>query len=170
MTNVFSYKRFGLNVFFQGNYGNDIYNSTRVDLEGMFDSKNQSTAVLDRWTESNRNTSIPRAGLGTESVRNSTRFVEDGSYLRVKSITLSYNINPDPLRKLGINKLSIYTTGQNLFTMTNYSGFDPEVNAFSASGVNTVDGITGGKGTEIGVDYGTYPQSKTIIFGVNVEF
>jgi TonB-linked SusC/RagA family outer membrane protein len=170
MTNVFSYKRFGLNVFLQGTYGNDIYNSTRVDLEGMFDSKNQSTAVLNRWTESNRNTSIPRAGLGTESVRNSTRFIEDGSYLRVKSITLSYNIDPQPLKKLGINKLSVFTTGQNLLTMTNYSGFDPEVNAFSANGTNTVDGITGGKGTEIGVDYGTYPQSKTIIFGVNVEF
>lgn len=161
MTNTFSYKRFDLNIFLQGSYGNDIYNSTRVDLEGMFDSKNQSTAVLNRWTENNRNTDIPRPlNNSTYNIRNSTRFVEDGSYLRVKSITLSYNVNPEALKRLGINKLSVYTTGQNLITLTDYSGFDPEVNAY---GVNS-------KGTEVGVDYGTYPQSKTVIFGVNLEF
>lgn len=157
LTNSLSYKRFDLNIFFQGSVGNDVYNATRVDLEGMFDSKNQSTAVLNRWTPENTNTSIPRPG-DISNVRNSSRFVEDGSYLRLKSITLAYNFNPDFLNRFGINRLSVYTTGQNLLTFTNYSGFDPEVNAFGRSA------------TELGVDYGTYPQSRTVTFGINLEF
>lgn len=158
LTNTLSYKNFDLNVFFQGSVGNDVYNATRVDLEGMFDSKNQSTAVLRRWTPENTITDIPRAVANINNVRNSTRFVEDGSYVRLKSITLSYNFSPDFLDRLGVNKLSLYTTGQNLLTFTNYSGFDPEVNAFGRSA------------TELGVDYGTYPQARTVTFGVNLEF
>lgn len=157
LTNSLSYKRFDLNIFFQGSVGNDVYNATRVDLEGMFDSKNQSTVVLDRWTPENTDTDIPRAG-NINNVRNSSRFVEDGSYVRLKAITLAYNFNPEFLNKFGVNKLSLYTTGQNLLTFTNYSGFDPEVNAFGRSA------------TELGVDYGTYPQSRTVTFGVNLEF
>lgn len=159
-TNSFSWKRFDLNLFFQGSYGNDIYNATRIDLEGMFDSKNQSVAVLRRWTPDNRNTDIPRAvgGGNVDNVRNSTRFVEDGSYVRLKAVTLTYNINPARLKRLGIEKLSVYSTGQNLLTFTNYSGFDPEVNAFGRSA------------TELGIDYGTYPQARTLTFGLNVEF
>ena len=157
LTNTIGYERWSLNVFFQGSQGNDIYNATRVDLEGMFDSKNQSTAVLNRWTPTNTITDIPRAG-NIDNVNNSSRFVEDGSYLRLKSITLSYNVNTDLLNKIGIQKLSIYGTGQNLLTFTKYSGFDPEVNAFGQSA------------TVLGVDYGTYPQARTIIFGLNMEF
>ncbi|MBN8682904.1 MAG: TonB-dependent receptor [Chitinophagales bacterium] len=160
LTNTLSWRRFDLNCFFQGSYGNDVYNATRIDLEGMFDSKNQSTAVLRRWTPNNRNTDIPRAvgGGNVDNVRNSTRFVEDGSYLRLKSITLTYNLNPERLKRLGISKFALYTTGQNLLTFTKYSGFDPEVNAFGLSA------------TELGVDYGTYPQARTLTVGLNVEF
>ena len=160
LTNTFSWKRFDLNLFFQGSYGNDVYNATRIDLEGMFDSKNQSTAVLRRWTPENRNTDIPRAaGNGSvDNVRNSTRFVEDGSYVRLKAVTLTYNFNPVHFKRLGISKFSVYATGQNLLTLTNYSGFDPEVNAFGRSA------------TELGVDYGTYPQARTLIVGLNAEF
>ncbi len=160
LTNNFSWKNFDLNIFFQGSQGNDIYNATRVDLEGMFDSKNQSTAVLRRWTPDNRDTDIPRAigGGKVDNVRNSTRFVEDGSYIRLKAITLAYNINPKSLERLKVQKLSVYVTGQNLLTITNYSGFDPEVNAFGRSA------------TELGIDYGTYPQARTLTAGVNVEF
>lgn len=160
LTNTFNWKRFDLNFFFQGSYGNDVYNATRIDLEGMFDSKNQSSAVLRRWTPDNRNTDIPRAvGNGNvDNVRNSTRFVEDGSYVRLKAITLTYNFNPKWFGKSGIRNLSVYATGQNLLTITNYSGFDPEVNAFGLSA------------TELGVDYGTYPQARSLTFGVNAEF
>jgi TonB-linked SusC/RagA family outer membrane protein len=157
-TNALSFKRFDLNIFFQGSVGNDIYNATRVDLEGMFDHKNQSTAVLNRWTPENPNTDMPRAVNNINNARNSTRFVEDGSYVRLKAITLAYNFDTEFLNRLGINKLSVYTTGQNLLTFTDYSGFDPEVNAFGLSA------------TELGVDYGTYPQAKTVTFGINLEF
>lgn len=159
-TNALSWKRFDLNLFFQGSYGNDLYNATRIDLEGMFDSKNQSVDVLRRWTPDNRNTDIPRAvgGGNVDNVRNSTRFVEDGSYVRLKSVTLTYNINEERLKRIGLQKLAVYATGQNLLTFTNYSGFDPEVNAFGRSA------------TELGIDYGTYPQARTVIVGLNVEF
>lgn len=157
LTNTLTYKNWNLSFFFQGSQGNDVFNATRVDLEGMFDSKNQSTAVLRRWTETNKNTDIPRAG-NINNVNNSTRFVEDGSYLRLKAITLGYDLSGDLLNRVGIRKLYVYGTGQNLLTFTNYSGFDPEVNAFGQSS------------KELGVDYGTYPQARTIIFGINVEF
>jgi len=91
-------------------------------------------------------------------VRNSTRFVEDGSYVRLKSVTLSYRIIDNNPKVKVIKKLSIYVTGENLLTFTNYTGFDPEVNAFGSSA------------TELGIDYGTYPQSKTLILGLNMEF
>jgi TonB-dependent starch-binding outer membrane protein SusC len=170
MTNSFTYKNFNLAVFLQGSQGNDIFNATRVDLEGMFDNKNQSTDVLSRWKQEGDITNIPKATPGNlDNVRNSTRFVENGSYLRVKSISLTYNVKAKFLNTIGITKLSLYATGQNLFTLTDYSGFDPEVNAFgtirSADDPNAVN-----KGTELGVDYGTYPQSKAVIFGLNVQF
>ncbi len=159
-TNNLSYARFDLNVFFQGSYGNDIYNATRIDLEGMFDSKNQSVDVMRRWTPENTITDIPRAigGGNVDNVRNSSRFVEDGSYVRLKSITLSYKLLENNSRFKAIRKLSLYVTGQNLITLTNYSGFDPEVNAF------------GNSATELGIDYGTYPQARSLILGINVEF
>ena len=157
-TNNFSYKRFSLDVFFQGSYGNDIFNASRIDLEGMFDSKNQSTAVLRRWTTNNRNTDIPKIinDGNLYNVNNSSRFVEDGSYLRLKAVTLSYDFNMQKIK--AIKKLSVYATAQNLLTFTKYSGFDPEVNAFGRSA------------TELGIDYGTYPQSISMIFGANIEF
>jgi hypothetical protein len=159
-TNDLVYKRWNLNIFFQGSVGNDIYNATRIDLEGMFDSKNQSTVVMDRWTPENTDTDIPRAvgGGNVDNVRNSTRFIEDGSYLRLKSVTLSYNILDNNPKFKAINKLTVYCTGQNLLTLTGYSGFDPEVNAF------------GNSATELGIDYGTYPQSINVIFGLSVQF
>jgi TonB-linked SusC/RagA family outer membrane protein len=156
-TNNFNYWRFDLNIFFQGTVGNDIFNATRIDLEGMFDSKNQSTAVLDRWTPENTITDIPRAA-NMDNVRNSTRFIENGSYCRLKTVTLSYTVldnNPD---FKFIKKFSVYATGENLLTFTGYSGFDPEVNAY------------GNNATEMGIDYGTYPQSINVIFGLNVQF
>ena len=160
ITNSVSWRRFDLNFFFQGSYGNDIFNATRIDLEGMFDSKNQSTAVLRRWTPNNRITDIPRAvgGGNVDNVRNSSRFVEDGSYLRLKSITLTYHLQSKAFKKAGISQFSVYTTGQNLLTLTKYSGFDPEVNAFGLSA------------TELGIDYGTYPQARTLTVGLNATF
>ncbi len=158
-TNNLAYGRFDLNIFFQGSYGNDIFNATRIDLEGMFDSKNQSTAVLRRWTPENTITDIPKVSKDNlENVSNSTRFVEDGSYLRLKSLTLSYTVIDKSQNIKVLKKLSVYATGQNLLTFTRYTGFDPEVNAFGTSAV------------ELGIDYGTYPQARSLVVGLNVEF
>lgn len=157
MTNTFSYAGLNLSVFLQGSQGNDIFNASRIDTEGMFDFRNQSKAVLDRWKRPGMITDIPRVG-NIENSHNSTRFVEDGSYLRLKTVTLSYDFNKKWLKKMHLSKLQAYVTGQNLLTLTKYSGYDPEVNAYGADAVAQ------------GVDYGTYPQSKALIFGLNVEF
>lgn len=156
-TNDFSWKGFTLSLFFQGSYGNQIFNASRIDTEGMVDFRNQSTAVLGRWKRPGMITDVPRSG-NVENIHNSTRFVEDGSYLRLKNLTLSYNLPKTLLLKAGIDKVQIYVTGQNLLTFTNYSGYDPEVNAYGSSSV------------ALGVDYGTYPQARTCIIGVNVTF
>ena len=156
-TNDFSYKNFTLSVFFQGSYGNDIYNASRIETEGMYDGKNQSTAVLNRWKKRGDITDIPRAVKGTDNIKASSRWVEDGSYLRLKTLTLAYNLPTQALQQYGIRKVQPYFTAQNLWTLTNYKGFDPEVN----------EGLSG---PTMGIDWGTYPQTKSFIFGLNIEF
>jgi hypothetical protein len=158
VTNTFSYKGITLDVLLTGSQGNDIFNASRIDLEGMKDSKNQSTAVLDHWTTPGQITDVPKPGPGSGIVAptaNSTRWIEDGSYVRLKSITLGYNFK----KFWGLNSLKLYVTGQNLYTWTKYSGFDPEVSAFN-----------GNVGTAPGVDYGTYPQVRTYILGLKAGF
>jgi hypothetical protein len=125
----------------------------------MTDPKNQSLTVLNRWRQPGDMTDIPRSSFGSaDNSRVSTRFIEDASYLRVKAVTLSYSFSNDILKKLKLSALKLYATGENLFTITNYSGFDPEVNAF------------GGSNTIRGIDFGTYPQTRTAIFGLNLSF
>jgi hypothetical protein len=160
MTNTLTYKNFGLNFFVQGNYGNDIYNASRIDTEGMFDTKNQSTRVLARWKRPGMETTIPRASSegDTQNVLTSSRFVEDGSYLRLKNITLNYQFDASLIKPLQLSAANFYITATNLFTMTKYRGFDPEVN------------FGGNSGTVLGIDYGTYPQSKSVIAGINITF
>jgi TonB-dependent starch-binding outer membrane protein SusC len=165
MTNTVGYKNFNLSLFIQGTQGNDILNATRIETEGMTDAKNQSSVVQNRWKAPGDITDIPRAVWGvTNNSRLSTRFVEDGSYLRVKAVTLAYTIPQAILSKIKLNNARVYVTGENLFTLTDYSGFDPEVSAFG----NDSDNRT--KNTALGIDYGTYPQARNIIFGVNVSF
>ncbi|AXG70673.1 TonB-dependent receptor SusC [Kordia sp. SMS9] len=159
ITNTINYKGFGVFVFLQGSQGNDLLNATRIETEGMIDPKNQSVAVLNRWRQPGDITNIPRASFGnSDNSRVSTRFIEDASYLRFKAITLSYNFSEKILETLNVSSLKIYATGENIFTITDYSGFDPEVNAF------------GGSNTIRGIDFGTYPQTRNLIFGLNVTF
>jgi hypothetical protein len=158
MTNNVSYKNFNLSIFLQGSQGNDIYNASRYETEGMYNGQNQSTEVIRRWRIPGQITDMPRASKSTDNLRASTRFVEDGSYLRLKNLTLSYNVEAPILKKWKIARLQPYFTAQNLFTITNYKGFDPEVNQY------------GGSSTVQGVDWGTYPQVKTFIFGLNIDF
>ncbi|WEK37141.1 MAG: TonB-dependent receptor [Candidatus Pseudobacter hemicellulosilyticus] len=159
ITNSFRFQQFELSFFLQGTQGNDLFNASRIELESMNDSKNQSTAVLDRWKTAGQLTSIPKAIKGsTENTQISSRYVEDGSYLRMRAITLSYAFRPTLLECWGLSRLNLYATAQNLFTITNYSGFDPEVSQFNNDR------------RQMGIDYGTYPQSRSFIFGVNVDF
>ena len=155
MTNTFSWKGVNLSIFIQGSYGNDIYNASRMETEGMYDGKNQSTRVLNRWRIPGQITDVPKAGF---DMKNSTYFVENGSYLRVKDISISYNIQGKLLKKWGVTRLQPYFTATNLLTWTSYSGMDPEVNQW------------GNSGAVQGIDWGTYPPSKSFVFGINVEF
>ena len=160
ITNSFSYKGFSLDILTTGSQGNEIFNASRIDLEGMKDNKNQSVVVLDRWTTAGQITDVPKAGptnyQGIAATANSTRWIEDGSYVRMKAVTLGYNFKK---LFLGLQSLKLYATGQNLVTWTKYSGFDPEVSAFG-----------GNTGTGQGIDYGTYPQVRTFIFGLKAGF
>lgn len=153
-TNNFTYKNWYLDTLITGSVGNDIYNASRFELELMNDFKNQSTVVLNRWTTPGQITNVPKA-RATDVDKISDRFVEDGSYIKLKSITLGYNFQ-NPFK--GVSKLNVYVTGQNLYTITDYTGFDPEVNAFA--GTNGV----------LGIDYGTYPQVKTFVVGLKANF
>jgi TonB-dependent starch-binding outer membrane protein SusC len=165
MTNYFSYLGLSLTIFLQGSQGNDIYNASRMETEGMYDAKNQSTRVLDRWRRPGQITYMPRATSAKDNLVASTRFVEDGSYLRVKTLTLSYDIKVNLLRKWGINKLQPYFTAENLLTFTRYTGFDPEVSQYGNDPQNP-----NYSALMQGIDWGTYPQSKSYIFGLNIEF
>lgn len=159
MTNTLAYKNFELSLFVQGVQGNDIFNATRVETEGMSDAKNQTIEVANRWRQPGDVTSIPKATPNsTDNSRISTRFVEDGSFARVKALTIGYNVPKEILSKVKMSNAKVYVTGENLFTITNYSGYDPEVNAF------------GGSNKAMGIDFGTYPQTRNLIFGVNLSF
>ncbi len=155
MTNSFSWKGINLSIFLQGSYGNDIFNASRMETEGMYDGKNQTTRVLNRWRIPGQITDVPKAGF---DMKNSTYFVEDGSYLRIKDISISYSFSGAWLKKAGISRLQPYFTATNLVTFTKYKGMDPEVNQW------------GGSGAVQGIDWGTYPQSKSFVFGLNLDF
>jgi TonB-linked SusC/RagA family outer membrane protein len=157
-TNTFKYKNLDLMVFLQYSYGNEIYNNTRAFFAGMNGIFGQGEEVLKRWTPENPNTDVPRAVYGdpNNNRRTSTRWIEDGSYLRVKNVALGYTLSPEVLRKLNLSNLRIYIAAQNLFTFTNYSGLDPEVNTFGYSN------------TSLGTDFLTYPNARTYMIGVNL--
>lgn len=159
LSNSFTLKNFDFSFLIEGTYGNEMLNATRIELEGMSDPKNQSIAVLNRWRQPGDITNIPRADFAsTSNSLISTRFIEDASYLRFKAVTLGYRFPKSITEKLKITELRFYATGENLFTITNYSGLDPEVNAFGSS--NTVRGI----------DFGTFPQTRNFLFGASIKF
>lgn len=163
-----SYKGWNLSMLVQGVYGNEVYNGVKVLTQGMMRLFNSDKKVLNAWTPENRNTDVPRAISGdpNHNARTSTRFVEDGSYLRIKSLTISYNIPKNTISSVlkgALSDLQIYLTGYNLLTLTKYSGYDPEIGASYM--------YSGGNATLLqGVDFGFYPQPRSIILGINVSF
>ena len=153
--NDFQYKGFDLNVFFQGAFGYSLYNMNRLVLEST-----TSTDALNRWVAGkNENTDIPREGyfLSTYGSYVNSRFVEKASYIRLKSVSLGYNVPVNLIKQIKfIEALRIYASGQNLATFTKYTGTDPEVNTHSASNV-------GG-----GIDFNSFPAFKTFVFGIKI--
>lgn len=158
-TNNFTYKQFDLNVFFQWSYGNDIQNMNRHVFEGNALGKRflqQYESYTDRWSPDNQNSSNYRTG-GFSVAGYSSRTIEDGSFLRLKTVSLGYNIPKTILDKVKIKTARIFLSGQNLYTWTKYKGLDPEVSTY-----NSV--LTGG------FDYSAYPRARTLAFGANVTF
>ncbi len=157
-----TYKGFDLTMFIQGVNGNKIYNGTRVITEGMQRLFNSGTEVMNAWTPTNTNTNVPRAVTGdpNSNARPSDRFLEDGSYLRIKNLNIGYSLPASLLSFTNgtVKKFRIYFTAQNLLTVTKYKGYDPEV------GSRNYNALTNG------VDYGQFPQPRTFIGGVQLGF
>lgn len=162
ITNSFSYKGIELSVFFNGVFGNKLnfYGVGRFSsANGRFED-NQTSNQLAAWTPQNPNTNVPEARLFfNNGAQPSSRFIEDGSFLRLRNVTLAYNLPKTVISRLKMNSARIFVTGQNLLTFTKYSGWDPEVNA---------DDIV--TNVAIGYDFYTAPQAKTITAGVNIGF
>lgn len=156
ITNNFNWKGFDLSIFFQGVQGNKILNDNVRTLELFNGQQNAAGSALDRWTESNPSVTTPRAKLDPAPVF-SNRLVEDGSFVRLKNISLGYTLPKHVIEKLKLSNIRVFVIGQNLITWTNYSGFDPEV----TSGNNT---------TQQGTDAGIYPVSRTVSAGLSVIF
>jgi TonB-linked SusC/RagA family outer membrane protein len=153
-----AYKGFDMSLFFDGKQGNDIYNSQRNLGDFAYFGFNYGTNTLDAWTPSNANSNIPALSTlnSNNELQASSYFVEDGSYFRLKTITLGYSFNQNLVKKFGMGNLRLYFVGQNLFSFTSFTGFDYEVPGLSAGGI----GVAG---------YGI-PHYKSVAFGINAKF
>ena len=156
-SNNFTYKNFDLNVFFQWSYGNDIYNANRLALEtGMLINTNQFASYANRWSPSNPDSNMPGV-RGTTNMAYSTRVVEDGSFIRLKTVQLAYMLPADFLKRIKIKSAKVYMAAQNIITWSNYSGYDPEVSVRRTA-------------LTPGFDYSAYPRAFTATLGLNVNF
>ena len=162
LTNTFSYKNFDLTIFLHGSVGNDLLNMTRMNLEW-----NRTTAALNRWTPTNTNTDIPRNGFYYSKYGGyiNSHFIENASFLRMKMITLGYTLN-SPKRNI-FKSIRLYGSVENLFTITGYSGWDPEVDTKGYES-NSTGGQTANAGA--GMDYNSYPNMRTFTVGLNLNF
>ena len=154
MTNTFSYKGFEINLFLQYCYGNDIFNYNAIELELPTGGNNVYADLTDRWSTTNTDGKYPVANTNRSAVFSSA-YIEDGSYLKVKTLTLAYIFPGMNLKH--ITNMKLYVTGQNIFSFTRYRGYDPEVSYRGATNL------------ELGEDYGGYPQAKTYLLGIRFD-
>lgn len=159
-TNNFSYKNFDITLFIQGSHGAKILNYLKRNTEALNNYYyNQLTTAFDRWTPNNPDSDIPRFTQSNPNNRAiSDRFVEDGSYLRIQTLSIGYQLPQNLMNKLFIKNARVYLSAQNLYTFTKYSGFDPELGSFNRSI------------TLMNIDNGKYPNPRTITIGANIEF
>jgi TonB-linked SusC/RagA family outer membrane protein len=160
-----AYKNFDFSAFIQGVQGNKVYMQINKDIEGFY----RAFPVTERfyenhWTTENPSNEVPRAAWGgaTNNNRPSTRFIEDGSYVRLKNIQIGYTLPNSLSKKFRVEQLRIYVSAQNLFTYTRFSGLDPEM--------QTSENAAGEGDRAVGIDWGTYPTSKTYLIGLNLTF
>ena len=144
------WKGFDCQLFFQGVYGNKIFNAVRIRTEGTGNEATLSTTMRDVWTESNPNGSIPNPYGSTYNKEDNSRYIENGAYLRLKNFQIGYTLPVKVVKKANISNCRLYISVNNLLTFTHYTGYDPEISG--------------------GVDYGNYPQSRTFTIGANINF
>ncbi len=171
-SNNFSYKGFNLSLLIQGVHGNDVFNTPRIRLEGP--GQGTSTALLNKWTPTNQGSDIPAFNKASDYqsivgfpnkynidalyVGSTSRWVENGSYIRLKNITLGYNIPAKVSSKLGIKNSRVFISGTNLLTRSKYTGYDPEVSSFNNNDASA------------GIDFGNYPTPKIFTVGLEISF
>ncbi len=162
LTNTFTYKNFDMSIFFHGSVGNDVLNMNRMNLEWK-----RTTDALNRWTPSNTDTDLPRNGFYYAQYGGYTNshFVEDATFVRLKNITLGYTI---PSKFKFLSSLRVYVVAENLFTLTNYTGWDPEVDTkgYEVTTRGNVQNANAGAG----LDFNSYPSMKSFTVGLNVTF
>jgi TonB-linked SusC/RagA family outer membrane protein len=159
VNNSFNYKSFSLSIFIQGVQGNEIVNFNKFGLESFNGTQNNSRVALKRWTPENPTNEYPKATVAARSNILSDHQVEDGSYLRVKDITLSFDFRKLLASKnLKFGMFQLFISGKNLITITNYSGYDPEINRFISDALR------------FGADFGSYPSAKIYTTGLNITF
>jgi TonB-linked SusC/RagA family outer membrane protein len=161
LNNNFTYKRFDLNIFMQWSYGTEVVNANRIWYESGYGlqqrpGQNQFAARANAWTQENQNTDVPRFHPGVAAVY-SSQYVEDGSFLRIKTLNFGYTLPEKFLQRANISRLKVYVAAQNIYTFTKYKGYDPEVSTFSS-------------GLTPGMDWSSYPRALNITVGVNATF
>ncbi len=159
-TNNFEYAGFDLSVFFQWSYGANILNANRLMFESGFNKRkdlNQFASYDNRWTFDNPNSDIPGVSNSSSNSVFSSRVIEDGSYLRLKTVSLGYTLSPKVLRILKLTKVRVYLSAQNLYTWTKYSGYDPEVSVRNSA-------------VTPNLDFSAYPRAVSLNGGINVTF
>jgi hypothetical protein len=196
-SNNFDYKRFSLNIFFQWSYGNDVLNLNRLVFAttgSYFTNVNQYAEYANRWTPDNPTNDYPRAqynqrgDVGQGVPRVSSRLIEDGSFLRLKTVAFAYNLPSGIAKKAGLSSVQLTIAAQNLFTWTKYSGIDPEVSTFRVQNASNAPFLSGGSTVSAGtgytfiqpsssysalsggLDYTAYPRALVISFGLRATF
>jgi TonB-linked SusC/RagA family outer membrane protein len=165
LTTNFAYAGFDASLFFQGVYGNKLYNQINTDIEGFYRSFNITERVATQsWTGEGSTNEFPRLSWdgATNNKRPSTRFLESGSYLRLKNVQLGYTLNNNLAKTLKLSSVRFFVSAQNVFTVTKYTGIDPEIYTNSNS--------LGDGARAVGIDFGTYPSARTFTVGVNANF
>lgn len=159
-TNNFEYAGFDLSIFFQWSYGADVLNANRLMFESSYSKRkdlNQFASYADRWTFDNQDSDIPVVSTSSSNNLFSSRIIEDGSYLRLKTVSLGYTFQDKLVKKLNMQKVRVYLSGQNLFTLTRYSGYDPEVSIRNTA-------------LTPGLDFSAYPRAMSVNAGININF